>query len=138
MNNFVLTLVCSILCFPCYAQRKERVALKGTKWECEIAEDCVNIYEFKTDSTFTFLDCEMGDEYFGEYYFEDGFLMLVKNGSIHDDNFPESSRHRTERKLYKVELKDDKLKHLFVSDWVSDKWIRSDLEFNDAYIYRIK
>ena len=136
MRNLVAILFCSILCLSCNAQRKERVALKGTKWECQIAEGCINIYEFETDSTFTFLSCEIQDEYFGDYYFQDGFLMLDRKGSIYDENFPESSRHRAKRKLYKVEVKDDKLKHLFMSEWNNGKWRRSDFEFDDAYIYR--
>ena len=136
MRNFVVTLVFYILCLSCSAQSKERVRLEGTKWECKIAEGCINTYEFKTDSTFTFLSCEMQDEYFGDYYFEDGFLMLDQKGSIYDKDFPDSSRHRAERKLYKVEIKDDKLVHLFMKDWNNGKWIRSDFEFDDAYFYK--
>ena len=77
----------------------------------------------------------MEDEYFGDYYFEDGFLMLDEKGSIYDKDLPESSRHRAERKLYKVEIKDDKLVHLLMRDWNNGKWVRSDFEFDDAYIY---
>lgn len=62
--------------------------------------------------------------------------MLNQKGSIYDENFPESSRPRAERKLYKVEIRDDKLVHLFLSDWNNGKWIISDFEFSDAYIYR--
>ncbi|MFD0975277.1 hypothetical protein [Salinimicrobium gaetbulicola] len=78
----------------------------------------------------------MQDEYFGNYYFEDGFLMLDEKGGIYDKDLPDSSIHRAERKLYKVEIKDDKLVHLFMSDWNNGKWVRSNFEFNEAYIYR--
>lgn len=41
MSNFVVTLVCSIFCFSGNAQGEERDALKGTRWECKIAEACI-------------------------------------------------------------------------------------------------
>lgn len=136
MRNFIVIFLCSILCLSCKGQEKKRVELKGTKWECKIAEGCINIYEFKTDSTFTFSSCEMEDVYFGDYYFEAGFLMLDQKGSIYDENLPDSSIHRTERKLYKVDIRRDKLKHLSMSDWINGKWVHSDFKFDESYFYQ--
>ena len=131
-----LILLWSVFCFSCNAQEKQKVKLKGTKWECKIAEGCINSYEFKTDSTFIFLSCEMEDEYFGDYYFKDGFLILDQKRSIYYEDLSDSCLHQKERKMYKVEIKEDKLKHLLMSDWVNGKWIQSGFKFDDSYLYK--
>ena len=64
MRNFLITILCSIFCLSCGAQNSQNIELKGTKWECKIAEGFINTYEFATDTTFTFLSCEMDDKYF--------------------------------------------------------------------------
>ncbi len=110
--------------------------LSKTKWECKIAEDCINFYEFNSDSTFIFYSCEMEDEYFGDYYFRGDTLFLDQKGSIYDKDLPKESIHRVARKLYKTVIEDDKLKHLFTSDWVNEKWVKSDFEFDDMYSYK--
>lgn len=127
---------CSVLCFSCSGQGKQSTELTGTKWECKIADGCINVYEFTTENTFKFFSCEMEDEYFGEYYFKDGVLMLDQKGSIYDENLPDSSMHRAERKLYKVEIKGDKLKHLSMSNWVNGEWVQSSFKFDDNYSYQ--
>lgn len=136
MKYFAVVLLCSNLCFACSAWVKQSTALVGTKWKCEIAEGCVNFYEFTTDSTFTFFSCEMEDQYFGNYYFEDGVLMLEQKGSVYDRYLPESSAHRAESKLYKVDVTGDKLKHISMSDWINGKWVESDFKFDENYTYQ--
>lgn len=132
----------SYLAMSCNAQNKQELkkehtlVLAKTKWECKIAEGCINFYEFKSDSTFTFYSCEMEDEYFGDYYFKGDTLVLDQKGSIYDKDLHENSIHRAERKLYKVEIKDDKLKHLFMSDWINGKWVKSNFKFDDTYLYK--
>ncbi|MBS4042940.1 MAG: hypothetical protein KGZ59_03915 [Chitinophagaceae bacterium] len=135
MRNLLVPLLYFILCFSFKAQEKQKRELTFTKWECKIAEDCINTYEFITDSTFKFFSCEMEDVYFRDYYFKDGFLMLDEKESIYDKNLTESSIHRSERKLYKVIIEKDKLKHLSMSTWTNDKWVQSDFKFDSNYIY---
>lgn len=117
-------------------QKGAPVDLIGTTWKCEIADGCINVYDFETDSIFKFFSCEMEDEYYGSYYFKDGFLMLDQKGSIYDESFPESSIHRAERRLYRVDIKGQEFKHLSMSDWVNDKWVQSDFKFDESYVYR--
>lgn len=93
---------------------------------CKIAENCVKIYKFTTDSTFTFSSCEMEDVYFGNFYFEDNFLMLEEKGRVSDKSISEA-----ERKLYKIIIKGNELRHISVSDWVDKEWIRSNFKFDD-------
>lgn len=134
MKNFLVIFLLFISCLYCNGQ--EKIELKGTKWKCKIAEGCINVYEFKTDSTFTFLSCEMEDEYYGDYYFKDGFLMIDEKGSIYGENLSDSSINKKERKLYKVKINDDELKHLEICNWVNGKWIMSNFKFDDSYIYK--
>lgn len=128
-------LVFPILSISCKAQEMQKADLNGTEWECKIAEDCTNTYKFITDSTFKFFSCEMEEEYFGDYYFKDGFLMLDEIESINDKNLPKTSPHRAERKLYKVVIEENKLKHLSMSNWINGKWVQSEFKFDENYIY---
>jgi hypothetical protein len=130
--------VLSIFCFSCDAPDKLNTELTGTVWECKIAEGCINTYRFITDSTFRFLSCEMQDEYFGDYYFKDGFLMIDQKGSIYKNELAKNSLDNSERKLYKVSIKGNKLKHESVSDWINGNWIESDFKFDINYLYQRK
>jgi hypothetical protein len=139
MRNLMLILLCLGLFISCNSQNKQEkksIILVGTKWECKITEGCTNFYEFKSDSSFIFYSCEMEDEYFGNYYLRGDTLILDQKGSIYDKDLPENSIHRTERKLYEVVIKDGKLKHLFLSDWVNGKWVKSDFKFDDSYLFK--
>jgi hypothetical protein len=135
MRNFIIA-IWYILYISCHALQNQSTKLKGTVWECKITEDCVNTYKFMTDSTFKFLSCEMQDEYYGVYFFMDGFLMLDEKGSVYDKNLPDSSADKAERKLYKVAITGNKLKHLSMSDWIDGKWIQSNYKFNEDYLYK--
>lgn len=110
-------------------------SLANTKWECKIAEGCVNVYEFKIDSSFLFYSCEMEDSLFGEYYFKGDTLILDEKGSIYDEKYPEGSIHRIGRKMYWVNISEDKLRHLKMSEWINGKFEKSDFKFNDDYLY---
>lgn len=142
MRNLIMMIAFSYLFMSCNAQNKQELkkentlVLSKTKWECKIAEGCINFYEFKSDSSFIFYSCEMEDEYFGDYYFRGDTLILDQKGSIYDEDFPKESSHRAERLLYEVVIKKDTLNHLFVSDWVNGKWVKSDFKFDDAYSYK--
>ena len=78
----------------------------------------------------------MEDEYFGNYYFKGDTLVIDQKGSVYDKDLPKESIHKTERKQYKLLIKDNKLKHLFMSDWVNEKWIKSDFKFDGSYLYK--
>lgn len=135
MEKLIIILLV-FLCTSCNVQKEQKIKLKGTKWNCKIAEGCINTYEFTTDSTFIFLSCEKDDEYFGNYYFKDGFLMLDQKGSVYDEYFSNSSIHNTEKKLYKIKIEENELKHLSVSDWINGKWIETNFKFDDTYLYK--
>lgn len=110
-------------------------SLTNTKWECIIAEGCINMYEFKSDSSFMFYSCEMEDSLFGNFYFKGDTLILDEKGSIYDNEYPENSIHRTGRKMYWVSINGNKFKHLKMSEWVNGKFEKSNFKFNDKYYY---
>ena len=140
MRNLVIFSL--FLITSCSTQNKQGIKegntlkLSKTKWECKIAEGCINFYEFKSNSSFIFYSCEMENEYFGDYYFRGDTLILDQKGSIYDKDLPEQSIHKAERKRYEAIIKDGKLKHLFVSDWINEEWIKSEFIFDDAYLYK--
>jgi len=143
MRNLIMMIAFLYLFMSCNSQNKQELekentlVLSKTKWECKIAEGCVNYYEFKSDSNYIFYNCEMeGDIYFGDYYFRGDTLILDRKGSVYDKDLPKESIHRVTRKLYKALIEDDKLKHLSTSDWISDKWVKSDFKFDDSYSYK--
>ena len=143
MRSLITIIAFSYLFASCNDQNKQDLKkeniliLSKTKWECKIAEGCVNYYEFKSDSNYIFYNCEMeGDIYFGDYYFRGDTLILDRKGSIYDKDLPKESIHRVARKLYKAVIEGDKLKHLSTSDWVNDKWIKSTFKFDNAYSYK--
>jgi hypothetical protein len=78
----------------------------------------------------------MEDEYFGYYYFKNGYLMIDQIGSINEQELFNSSEEATERKLYKVKITETKLKHLSMSYLINEKWILSDFKFDAKYIYK--
>jgi len=142
MRNLITIIILSHLFISCNTRHKKEskkeniFVLSETKWECKIADGCINFYKFKSDSSFVFYSCEMEDEYFGDYYFRNDTLFLDQKGSIYDKDLSKKSTERTERKLYELVIKDDKLKHLFMSNWIDDKWVKSDFKFNEAYSYK--
>ncbi|WP_353100436.1 hypothetical protein [Myroides odoratus] len=103
--------------------------LKGTVWQCSISKDCVNQYSFLTADTFEFYSCEREETYYGEYYFENDFLMIYEKGSY------EESEDYYKQKLYKVSLKAGCLVHVQLSYKEGEQWIASNFVLDDKYEY---
>ena len=112
-----------------------RASLTNTKWICEIADNCVNIYDFKEDSSYLFYSCEMEDSLFGHYYFKGDTLILNEQGSIYDEEYPEGSVHRSGRKIYWISFNGNKFKHLKMSELINDRFVISDFKFDDNLYY---
>lgn len=110
-----------------------KISLTGTEWQCKIAEGCINVYEFKSDSSYKFYSCEMEDSLYGSYFFKQDTLILDEKGSIYDTPGDE---HNMEKKRYYVIIKDDKLKHLKMYEWFNGKFELSNFMFDDSYSYK--
>jgi hypothetical protein len=113
----------------------QNTPLTNTKWECKIADNCINFYDFKTDSTFIFYSCEMEDTLYGDYFFKNDTLNLDEKGSIYDNVYKQDSPHRVGRRLYKVVIRDNKIKHLYFDEWTNGKWVKSDFKLPEKLLY---
>ncbi|MDR0229154.1 MAG: hypothetical protein LBI72_08845 [Flavobacteriaceae bacterium] len=128
MKNIYILIVVFFYAIVCCSQTQEKIDLVGTKWECKIGKDCVNVYKFITDTTFEFYSCEMKETYYGDYYFENNSLMIYEKGSYEQSDY-------YEQKLFKVCIKDNYLKHISLSYMEKGKWVKSKFVFDDIYKY---
>lgn len=110
-----------------------KISLAGTKWQCKIAEGCINVYDFKNDSSYKFYSCEMEDSLYGSYFFKQDTLILDEKGSIYDTP---NDENKMTRKKYYIVIKDNKLKHLKMYKWFNGKFELSNFKFDDSYSYR--
>lgn len=131
----LLIVFCNLSCSSYSQKNVTEESLQNTKWKNIIADDCINIYEFKSDSSYTFFSCEMQDDFFGTYYLENDTLIIIQEGSKYDETLPKESIHRAERKKYKVLVKRDRLTHISMSDWINNKWVKSDFKFDEGYYF---
>ena len=112
-----------------------KLSLAGTEWQCKITEDCINVYEFKINSSYKFYSCEMEDTFYGSYFFKQDTLILHEMGSI--DDIP-NDEHKTTKKKYYAVIKNDKLSHLKMYEWFNNKFELSNFKFDENYFYTKK
>lgn len=110
-------------------------SIANTKWECKIAEGCVDFYDFKIDSTYLFYSCEMEDSLIGTYHFKNDTLILNEKGSIYDNNYPEGSIHRSGKKVYWLSVSGNEMIHIKMSEWINGHWEKSNFKFDKSFIY---
>jgi len=132
---YIFILLSTISCDSQSQNKTDESALFETQWEYKIADGCIDIYNFKSDSSFTFFSCEMQDDFFGSYYFTNDTLVIIQEGSKYDEVLSEESIHRAEKKRYKTTINGDKLNHLSVDDWQNGKWVSSSFKFDDNYVF---
>lgn len=131
MKYYFIPLVFGIIFNAC----SQNVPLTNTKWECKIADDCINTYTFKTDSTFIFYNCEMDDILYGNYLLKRDTLVLDTKSSVYDNVYDEDSPHRYERKKYIAIIQDNTIKYLWLEELTNGKWSKSDFKFTNDYLY---
>jgi len=117
-------------------------SLLNTKWQLEIADDCINYYLFKADSSSIYYSCETEDISYGKYFVKEDTLYIHEFVTDRDSLLsPVESEHRSEQAKYKLIIKDDKLKH--VERWSyrasKDIWTKDDSPFGDNLLFeRVK
>jgi hypothetical protein len=149
MERFIALIILSFL-FGCQsssnkkndATTKESFAkmpeLKGTQWEFKIADDCINYFQFKTDSNSIYYSCESEDKYYGKYYVENDTLY-IHNFVTDTDSLlsPMENEHRSQQAKYKLVIKSGKLKHL--ERWsyseVKDSWTKDNFDFGEDFLF---
>lgn len=149
MKRFIALLLLCIL-FGCQnssnikndAKPKESFAempeLEGTQWEFKIADDCINYYQFKSDSNSIYYSCESEDKYYGKYYVENDTLFIYNFVTDTDSMLlPMDSEHRSQQAKYKLVLKTGKLK--LVERWsysdAMDSWTKDNFDFGEDFLF---
>jgi hypothetical protein len=110
----------------------EKLLIAGTKWRSKIAENCFNVYEFKTDSMYSFNSCEMEDTFYGSYSFKQDTLILNEKGSVYDKP---NDEHNSTRKKYYAIIANGKLRHLKMYEFFNNKFELSNFKFDDSVYY---
>ena len=113
----------------------ENIPLAETKWQCKIAEGCINVYEFKIDGNYKFYSCEMEDSFYGSYFFIQDTLILDEKGNT---NHVSDEKYNVSRKRYYAVIKDCKLTHLKMYEFFNGKFVLSNFKFDEKYYYTKK
>ncbi|MFW5757244.1 MAG: hypothetical protein ACOCYO_01040 [Bacteroidota bacterium] len=112
--------------------------IEGTIWQFQIAEDCINTYTFKKDSTHVYYSCESNTKYYGNYYV-DNDTLFIHNTVTNTDSLltPEEINHRCQEAKYKLILVENKLKHIERIKYSArmDAWVRDDFQFDDDFLF---
>jgi hypothetical protein len=113
-------------------------SLLNTKWQFKIADECINYYLFKKDSSSIYYSCESDDKYYGKYYVKRDTLY-IHNFVTDTDSLLSSmeSEHKSQQAKYKLVFNDNKLKHL--ERWSysvsKDLWTKDDFDFGDDFLF---
>lgn len=113
----------------------QKLTLAGTEWQSKIAENCFNVYEFKTDSVYRFNSCEMEDTFYGSYFFKQDTLVLNEKGSIYD--IP-NDEHNSTKKIYYATIIKGQLRHIKMFEFFTNKFELSNFKFDDNIYYTKK
>lgn len=110
-------------------------SLAGTKWEYVIAENCINSYFFKVDSTYEFYSCEMEDTFAGAYFIEGDTLILIED-NLKDVYSNDGSVSQEKEKIrFKGIFEENHLALVSREKQVGDDWIDLQAPNIDQYKY---
>lgn len=78
------------------------------KWSFPIGENCVNYYEFNSDSI-TIFDCEKQEKIYGTYEINLSQVVIQTNRGQYDEGFPKESRHRHKSEVIELRIDNNML-----------------------------
>ena len=134
-NKWIFFVGC--LLFSCKVP-ESKIILTNTKWEYKVADNCTNYYYFKNANSFIFYSCEQQDIFFGNYFQSKDSFLLDDIGSVSDTIFNKNSCHKFERRHYKIIIKNNMMRHIYLEELKNGKWEKSNWKFDKDYIYRKK
>ncbi|MCT4614864.1 MAG: hypothetical protein N4A49_08325 [Marinifilaceae bacterium] len=108
--------------------------LIDTKWSMKIAEGCINTLVFKTNRYIDY-SCEMEDTLIGSYKVENGYLILLQEGSVYDKFCEEDSSEKVGKARFKLTFNKGKLKFISKEDFLNGKYVKSKHVFTSEYTY---
>ncbi|MEM6815450.1 MAG: hypothetical protein AAF600_13870 [Bacteroidota bacterium] len=112
-------------------QKPEKIpSLVETKWRFKIVDSVYNIYEFKPESNFKYLNAELEDTFYGSYKVENDTLYVFSNTSVTDSLLSEESPHRSLKTKSKLIMKDGSLilihnEYKHATGWVETRLLSS-------------
>jgi len=139
MRNHVI--ICILMIFY-GCQKSGFTTLEGSKWHCNIAEDCDDYYYFLPDSNFVSYDCEADYKSYGKYYVQNDTLFIHEFAYDLDSLLSQlDGYYGLGESIYKIVLESGKLRH--VGKWSyldkKDKWVKDDFNFDENYLFdRVK
>ena len=78
------------------------------RWSFPVGENCVNYYEFKSDSI-TIFDCEKQEKIYGTYEINLSQVIIQTNKGQYDDEFSKESRHRHKSEVIELRIDNNML-----------------------------
>lgn len=88
----------------CSAQKS--INLKNTKWVYDFGGGYESYYLFFEDGNYEYHDAELGDILKGTYKQQKDTILIFQNHGLYDNDFDSGSRHRVEKREFKLLLKN--------------------------------
>jgi hypothetical protein len=110
-------------------------SLAGTKWDHAIAENCINSYSFKVDSTYEFYSCEMEDTFKGTYFVEKDTLILIEENLKDVYSSDGSVSQEKEKTRFKGVFQENHFVLVLREKQIDDIWINQQAPNIDQYKY---
>ena len=112
--------------------------LEESKWQCKIAEDCIDYLQFLSDSFFVSYSCEADFKSYGKYYVKNDTLFIYEYAYDIDSILSESDGYYgLGKSMYKVVFKSSRLKYVEKWSFSEEKnsWINDKFVFSDDYLF---
>ena len=84
----------------------KRQGITNTRWEHKIGDE-IGFMEFSENDEYTNYDAELGERFYGTYKLKNDHVILYQKKSEYDNQFSETSRHRTQKDTFELIIKND-------------------------------
>jgi hypothetical protein len=119
MNKVKLLIITLLLATTgCSAQKSTN--LKNTKWVYDFGGGYKSYYLFLEGGNYEYHDAETGDILKGTYEKQKDVVILSQKSGQYDNEFEEGSRHRVEKKQFKLLIRNNNELGLYTY-WNQDK-----------------
>lgn len=112
--------------------------LEGSKWQCVIAEDCVDYLQFLSDSLFISYSCEADYKSYGKYYVKSDTLYIYEYAYDIDSIMSElDGYYGLGKSMYKVVVKSGRLKYVEKLSYSEGRnsWINDNVVFREDFLF---
>lgn len=122
---YVIIILCSVIMSCSVSQQNNSDKLSKTIWNFEFGHDNLSsFFSFIDDRKYKFYDAETGNTTFGTYFFRNDTVFLNQEYGAYDNEFPEDSRHRTQKLHFKMLIiNNNQLGFIEQWDCNNKKWV---------------